>query len=128
MRVWATWSLGVAGAIALVATLAASGAVEGVVVAGLYGVIVLGAAVGTGQIARRRRSSARSDAADGVERDLATQAGSAAFPVAVVAILLLGLVGVVLGEIELAAWTYGAAVLAVTGYWVIYAVLRRRTL
>ncbi|MFS0703454.1 hypothetical protein AB6N23_02920 [Cellulomonas sp. 179-A 9B4 NHS] len=127
MRVWAGWFVALTVAIGLVAVLSGLQVIGGALTAALYGIVVVAAGVGTRLVAQRRRGVVRSDAPDGVEQEIALRAGAAAFLVAVLVIVALGALAAIRSEWELAAWCYGAAVVTLAGYGIIYAVLRRRT-
>lgn len=128
MRVWASWIVALTVGIGLVAVLSGLEVIGGAVTAALYGLVVIAAGVGTRLIAQHRRAAVRSDAPNSVEREIALRAGAGAFSVAVLVIVALGALAAIRGEWETAAWSFGAAVVTLAGYGVIYAVVRRRAL
>ncbi|MCC2319756.1 hypothetical protein [Cellulomonas xiejunii] len=126
MRFWIGWSATLVAALGLVAVLDAQDVVDVSVTSVLYGVVVLTSGVGTKLLLDRRRAAARQDAEDGVELELGRRAAAATFPVALVALVLLGLATTVRGEWELTALCFLAVVLTVVAHWVAYARLRRQ--
>lgn len=128
MRVWIGLIAGVLGGIGVVSALASLELVTGGLSAALQGVVVVLAGLGTNLVARRRRSATRADAEDGVETEIARRSAAAALPVAILAILALGLWATVDEQWQFALLCYAAAVAVVVAHWLAYAVWRRRTL
>jgi small-conductance mechanosensitive channel len=126
VRFWIGWSATLVAALGVVVALAAQEVVDASVTSVLYVVVVLAAGLGTKILVDRRRAAARQDADDSIELELGRRAAAATFPVALVALALLGVATTVRGEWGLTALCVLAVVLTVVTHWVTYARLRRQ--
>ncbi|MGV8968610.1 MAG: hypothetical protein ACOH2F_20310 [Cellulomonas sp.] len=127
MRAWAVFFGGVVAALlsvfALDHVLPASWSLLPSV---LYGVIVMGAGLGT-QLIKRHREHVAHTAEDGsIEREIARRAASGTYGAALVAMLVFGLYLVLQDQFADAFVLYLLIWAVIAAYWIRYAIIRQR--